>query len=123
MSMFKGFVIAAAVAASTSVFASPTQMSDSQYIAAARCDGLADSKALSGGDAASMDAVLKAEGRSRTADVNARADEARSAAIREAGHAGPQGKAGLIAERDGACQAWAHSGSDMATASHSTNAN
>lgn len=123
MSMFKGFVIAATLAASTSVFAAPTHMSDAQYIAVARCDGLADSKALAGGDAASMDAVVKAEGHNRSPDVTDRADQARSDALREANHAGPQGKAGLVAERDGACQAWAHPASDMASASHSTNAN
>jgi hypothetical protein len=124
MSMFKGFVVAAALVASTSVFASPARMSDAQYIAAARCDGLADSKALAGGDAASMDAVLKAQGRGRPAEIAEQADDARTAAIRQADHGGSVVRAGLVSERDGSCQALAHpTSSDMASANHSTNAN
>ena len=40
--------------------------------------------------------------------VNDRADEIRTDTLRAASHAGPNGKAALIAERDGACAAMAH---------------
>jgi hypothetical protein len=110
MTVFKGFVIAATLASATGAFAGPTQLSDSQYLAMARCDGLASSPALGKDNASAIDAVFKAQGEHRLPEVTDQADEARSDAIREAGHAGPQGKAALVAERDGVCQAWVQDG-------------
>ncbi len=120
MSMLKGFVIAATLAASTSVFASaPARISDAQYLAVARCDGLADSKALGASDAAAMDSVYKDQGKGRAPAIAERADDERSAAIRQADHSGPTVRAGLVSERDGACQALAHPAPGMAGGSGS----
>ena len=110
------FAVIAATLPASLVFAAPSHLTDTQYLAVARCDGLASSKALGASDAASLDAVFKSEGRGRVSEVTDRADEARSNAIREAGHAGATGKLGLIAERDGACQVLAH-GAGAASAS------
>ena len=115
MSILKGFVIAASLAASTAVFAAPTQLSDAQYLAAARCQGLLTSSALGKQDASAIDRFMTSQERGRQSQVIDRADEARADAAREASHAGPHEKADLISERDGVCQAWTHP--DTATAS------
>ena len=110
MSMLKGFVVIGALVASSTAFAAPAHLSDAQYLAAARCSGLIASPALGKGDTQPIDAVLKSEGRVRMPVITQEADEARQNAMRQAGHAGAQGKAGLIAERDGVCQTFAHAG-------------
>ena len=119
MSVNRTIIAFAAVAATlpaSLAFAAPSHLTDTQYMQVARCDGLASSKALGVSDAASLDALMKVEGRARVAAVTDRADEARTEALRQAGHAGPTGKLGLIAERDGACQVLAH-GAGAASAS------
>jgi len=110
MSMFKAILVAASIATASTALAAPTTMSDAQYVAAARCGGLIASPALGKGDSAAIDAMLASQGRSRSPAVADRADEARSDAMRQAGHSGVQGRAALIAERDGVCQAWNHGG-------------
>ena len=94
-------------------------------MAAARIDGLASAKALGAGDAAMFDALVKAESRTRVAEILERADVARDDALRQANHADATGKLGLIAERDGACQVLAHNAGEASASiagSHS-NAN
>jgi hypothetical protein len=104
--MLKCFVVAASIAASSAAFAAPAHLNDVQYLTAARCDGLTASAALGKSDTAAIDAVLKSEGRSRSPEIMDRAEEMRADALREAGHAGPLARQGLIAERDRLCQAW-----------------
>ncbi len=111
-------VFAAATLPSAGAFAAASSMTDAQYLALARCDGLASSKALGVADVSTLAGMFKAQGAGRTPAVSDRADEARSDAVRQAGHAGATGKLGLIAERDGACQAWAR-GAGAASASNS----
>ncbi len=125
MSFIKAFAIAAgAVATSSVAFAGPTHLSDAQYMAAARCQGLMASSALGKTDTSAIDAVIKSEGASRLPEVAERAAEARSDAKRVASHAGVQGRAALAAERDGVCQAWVHAPADTASmAARSSGAN
>ena len=105
MSLIKAFAIVAPLALSTAAFAAPTHLTDSQFIAASRCEGLMSSSALGRQDTRGLEALLKAEGGARQNEVYDRADEARQNAQRDASHAGTYGKASLVAERDGACRA------------------
>jgi hypothetical protein len=106
-----GTLIAIAALASTgAALAAPTHLNDSQYIAAAHCQGLYESRSLGAVDASQINSVMKSEGASRTLDVADRADQARIEAKRSADHAGSLMKSQLSSERDGACQVWAHGG-------------
>ena len=102
------FVAAALIAAfpSSGAFASSGALTDSQYLAVARCSGLAAAKSLGVSDGPAFEALMKAQEAGRIAAVVDRADETRSDAMRQAGRAGPTMKLGLMAEHDGACQAW-----------------
>ena len=51
-----------------------------------------------------VNAIMKTEGATRSPAVADQADNARAQADRAARHAGPDSKATLIAERDGACR-------------------
>lgn len=110
MSTFKSCLIAASLctAALAGAASAHPQLSDAQYIAAARCQALMSSAALGKVDTASIDAVLKIQASNRMPAVTDRADQARQDTLRAASHAGPNGKAALIAERDGSCAAMAH---------------
>jgi hypothetical protein len=81
-----------------------------------RCRALIASPALGGSDTGAIDAVLKAEGRSRVSAVYDRVDEVQSDAAREARRATGDRKASLIAERDGACQVYAARSGDAMSA-------
>ena len=108
MSIFKSIAIAALAmaTATTAATARPTHLTDGQYLAVARCQGLSTSKALGPVDVSGLDALMKAEGRGRLPEVEDRADAARTDALRQAGHAGENAKSALIAERSNACQAY-----------------
>jgi hypothetical protein len=110
MSGLGNLIAIAALASTGAALAAPTHLNDSQYIAAAHCQGLFDSRSLGAIDASQIDAVMKSEGAYRTPDVSDRADQARIEAKRSADHAGSLMKTQLSSERDGACQAWAHGG-------------
>lgn len=116
MSGLANLIAIAALASSGAALAAPTHLSDSQYLAAAHCQGLFDSRSLGAADASGINAVMKSEGAYRTPEVIARADQARSDAKRSADHAGALIKGQLASERDGACQTWAHDGASMTTA-------
>jgi hypothetical protein len=103
MSMLKALIIVAPLVLSTAAIAGPDRLTDSQYIAAARCQALMGSSALGPVDMHAVDAIMRTEGASRAPDVADRADSARAQADRAARHAGPDTKATLIAERDGPC--------------------
>ena len=107
MSGLGNLIAIAALASTGAALAAPTHLSDSQYIAAAHCQGLFDSRSLGSVDASGINAVMKSEGATRLPDVLARADEARNDARKSADHAGSLMKSQLASERDGACQVWA----------------
>jgi hypothetical protein len=102
-------IAAALVAVSLSGAASAAgrTLDDSTYIAVARCAGLAEGV---GADAAPFNSVLDAQSGSRLAEVMDRADEAKDTAKRNAGHSGPDGKAGYAKEVDGACRSYLQQG-------------
>jgi hypothetical protein len=105
MSMLKALIIVAPLVLSTAAVAGPDKFTDSQYIAAARCQALMSSSNLGAVDMQGVDAAMKMEGATRSPAVADRADTARADAKRAASHAGPDGKGALIAERDGPCHA------------------
>jgi hypothetical protein len=113
--MLKVLLIAAPLALSTVAFAGQTHFTDSQYVAASRCQALMSSQALGKVDTSAIDQLLKTEGGARSPAALDLADEARETAERAARHAGPYNKAQLVAERNGACQAY--NGSGMVSAS------
>jgi hypothetical protein len=98
---------AGAAALTTAAFASGPRLSDSQYIAAAHCQGLFNAHILGAADSSSINALMKVEGAYRAPDVLDRADEVRSQAMKQASHAGPGVRSELVSERDGVCQTWA----------------
>ena len=110
MSTFKSCLIAASLcsAAIAGAASAHPQLSDAQYLSAARCQALMSSSALGKVDTSMIDGVLKSQASYRTAAVSDRADEVSQDARRAASHAGPSEKAALIAERDGACAATTH---------------
>jgi len=100
------FTTFAVALAASSAAAAPDRMSDAQFIAANRCLGLMQSKALATPDALTLASLLKAEGGSRLGIVLEQADEARDDAERLASRAGDEARARLVRERDGPCQAY-----------------
>ena len=93
-------VAATAVGAVTPANAKDAPLSDIAYMAAARCQGLADGL---GRDASALKRVVSSESAGRVAFVYDRAAEIRSEASREARRAGEDARRHLIAESDGAC--------------------
>jgi len=95
-------IVALVAATATTAVAQPNvRLSDVDYMQAARCRGIAASTAA---DTASIDALLKAQGKGRATYVSAKADELQSDAARAVRRANDNGKQSLIAERDGACK-------------------
>jgi hypothetical protein len=82
-------------------------MTDGALIAVAHCAGVAEG---TGGDVAPFNALINSQSAIRTPDVLDRVDEARSDAKRTANHAGPDGKAALVRERDGVCRSYLQQG-------------
>jgi hypothetical protein len=126
--MLKAVIIAASLAASTAALAgSSDRLTDVQYMHLARCRALAASTQLGGGDASAFDAALKSQRASRETYVFDRADQLAEDARMAARHAGPDQRAHLIAERDGACQTLLgagptrQAGGSGASAGHSVN--
>jgi hypothetical protein len=115
--MFKTIIAIAALSATTAAIASPTQMTDSQYLGAVRCQALMSSPALGKVDTAAISAVINKQSGGRVEAVLDRADDVRENTLRQASHTDASGRASLIAERDGACQAFASNGSGMASTS------
>ena len=115
--MFKTIIAIAALSASTAAIASPTQMTDSQYLSAVRCQALMSSPALGKVDTAAIGSVVDKQSGGRIEAVLDRADDVRAKTLRQASHTDASGRAALIAERDGACQAFASNGSGMASTS------
>jgi hypothetical protein len=103
-------MFAGLAALATAATASAAHLTDSQYIAAAHCQGLFDSHALGAADAHGINSLMKTESLYRGPEILDRADEARSEAKGEANRAGSLMKSQLVSERDGACQTWAKAG-------------
>ncbi len=122
--MFKTIIAIAALSATTAAIASPAQMTDSQYLGAVRCQALMSSPALGKVDTAAISSVINNQSGARMPAVLDRADDVRAQTLRQASQSDASGRASLIAERDGACQAFASNGSGMAsTASQPSGAN
>ncbi len=102
--MLKSIIVIASLAASSAVFAAPSHLTDSQYLEAARCRVLIASPALGAGDTKPIDATLNVEGRGRIAAVLDRADDVTESTQASVRHADSDGKAKLMAERNGVCQ-------------------
>lgn len=117
MSGLGNLIAAAAVLSAAGALAAPAHLNDSQFIAAAHCQGLYDSHALGAADAKPFDAMMKAEGRYRPPEVIDFAEQARSEAMRAADHAGALAKTQMVSERDGACVAWTQGGASSGVAS------
>jgi len=83
--------------AATAAFASEGRLSDSQFIKAARCAGLA------GADAEKFDALIKANKRGRADFVVDKAMTAKSEAARASRSGREGGKSEIAAELAGAC--------------------
>ena len=91
-------------------------LTDVDYLKANRCAGLA--AGLGQGDAASLDALIKTEGRSRVETIYQKGMEVQNRAKREA--AGTDGKERLAAELNGACVAYMGAGSSARAAAASS---
>lgn len=100
--------VCAAAACAGAASAQPS-LTDAQYLSAARCQALMSSAALGKVDTSSIDAALDKASVGRSNMVTERADEIRDAARRQASHAGPQGRAALISERE-SCASSLHQG-------------
>jgi hypothetical protein len=87
--------------------AATPSLNDSTYIAVARCAGWAEGV---GADAAPFNTVLDAQSGTRLSEVMDQADDAKTDAKRNAGHAGPDGKAGYARDVNGVCQSYLQHG-------------
>ncbi|MDB5472636.1 MAG: hypothetical protein JWR84_4196 [Caulobacter sp.] len=93
-----------ALVGASAVSAQPAdRLSDAQFVKAARCKGLAKGEGI---DTKGVDAVIKANKRGRADWIIDKAMNAQDDAQVEASKADGTRKAELIAERNGACQAF-----------------
>jgi hypothetical protein len=104
MRILTGMMILAAMAGATAASAQP-KASDSQFLQASRCAGLASSANLGGADAAGLDGWLKANSEGRPTFVTERADQMRRNAKIQGNRAQGLEKQQLTAELSGACAA------------------
>jgi hypothetical protein len=118
MSVFVNIALAAAFASTTAAvaIAGTSHLNDAQYIAAARCQGLYNSRALGAVDASGINRLMKSEGAYRTPVVSDRAAQVMDDAKSEASRSGGLSRQELVSERDGACQVWARSSDGETTA-------
>jgi len=89
-----------------------SHLTDVDYLKANRCKGLAEG--LGAGDTASLNALIKAEGASRSETVYVMGQKEADRAKRDAGHV--DGKERLTAELNGACVAFLSGGKETASA-------
>ncbi|HEY7851398.1 MAG TPA: hypothetical protein VIB82_00385 [Caulobacteraceae bacterium] len=118
MSVIRNFLMVAALASTTAAVAGTSHLTDSQYIAAARCQGLFNSASLGASDSSGINQVMKSEGAVRNSNVWQLGEDARTGALREASHSATAGRSALVSERDGACQAYTHLGGGNAHAAN-----
>ncbi|MGH6992614.1 MAG: hypothetical protein ACRED8_06260 [Caulobacteraceae bacterium] len=108
--MFRPIIVIAALAgmaaSAAPALAATNQLSDTQYIEAARCQGIIDSHKLGNGQAKAIDALMDRESAGRSELAEDMAQDARSTGSRLSQTAGPIEKASLVSERDGVCAAF-----------------
>lgn len=88
-----------------------SKLTDVDYLRANRCKGLAEGL---GGDTASLNALIKAEGVSRSDTIYTEGQKEEARAKRDASHT--DGKERLTAELNGACVAFLSGGKETASA-------
>jgi hypothetical protein len=101
MRILTGIIILFAAGA-TAASAQP-KVSDSQYMLASRCAGLASSANIGGTDAASFNSWLKSNSEGRPTFVTERAEQMRTTARSQANRASGLEKQQLSSELNGAC--------------------
>lgn len=94
---------AIAAFAATAASAQPQHLTDTAYLEAARCVGLASSKALGAGDGKSLSALLQSESTGRAPYILDKGDEMQQQAKRQADRADDMAKPRLQAELSGQC--------------------
>lgn len=99
-------LIIATVAVASLAGAAQAEVSDRQYLEAARCRALAVSDNLGRLDTTAIDELLRNEGSTRTLAVKASAMNKMNGAAKDAAAADGEKKAKLLAEREGACGAY-----------------
>jgi len=98
--------------AAAGVAAASEKFSDVDYLKANRCRGIAEG--LGAGDTASLDSLIKAEGRSRVETVYTKGQEEKARGKKEA--SGSDAKERLTAELNGPCMAYVGAGKGSASA-------
>jgi hypothetical protein len=96
-------VFAASVFAGAASAQSPERLTDVAFLAASRCEGLAQGAKL---DATSLKKMLDDQGNQRSQYILDKADEVRSDAKRQAANASGYTQQSVSAELSGACQAY-----------------
>ncbi|MFI4974879.1 MAG: hypothetical protein ACHP84_10105 [Caulobacterales bacterium] len=106
MTLTKSLLFAAVLSATAAgvAFAAPSRLTDVEFLQANRCLGLMSSKSLGEADVAAVKALVGDQSRGRIGYILDRGDQMREDAARQAGRAGPDLRAHLIAERDGVCR-------------------
>ena len=112
LSLAAVMVVAGAAAIVSPASAEPAALSDGAYLSASRCAGIAQGL---GADTAAINRVVADQDVGREAFISDRAATSRDEAARTARRAGPDIKAHMTAEWNGACQAYL--GAAMSTAS------
>src|SRR5271168_4717986 len=90
--------------AAAGVATAGARMTDTQYVAAERCEALMSSTNLGATDSQAIDALVKDQERGRTEIAYEAGQQAHDNAALQASKAGPYEKTKLLAERDGACR-------------------
>lgn len=109
-STIAGAVVALALAGAAGAAEAESGVSDSGFLQAARCRGLAASEGLGRLDTAAIDQLLRTEGHSRTPAAKASASK-RIAAAQALGDRAQGGKRDrLLAERQSVCTVWLKGG-------------
>ena len=88
--MINKLIVAIAAFAAAGAASAHPQLSDAQYLSAARCQALMGSAALGRMNTSEIDKALDKASSGRMQMVNDRADQVREDAHRQAAHAGPQ---------------------------------
>lgn len=101
--LFLAIAAAATLASAGAASAASDRVTDSQYLAAARCTGLAEG---TGQSPDTFEAFLKAQAKGRSGNIADRADQARDKARHSARIANDTQKATFAQELSGACAAY-----------------
>ena len=96
-------ITALAALGATAASAQPGHLTDTAYLQAARCVGLASSKSLGATDAKGMNAWLQTESVGRLPYILDKGDELQAQAKRQADRADDMSKPRLQAELSGQC--------------------